>query len=81
MGTLLPAVFFPKYQSLSLIMRKTSDKPNGGKFHKISDQYYVKAIKKKKNLTNCHKPEEITETWLLNKMWDSDLNSGIEKGH
>lgn len=40
MGTSFPALFFPKHHRLSLIMRKRSDKPNGGTFHKISDQYY-----------------------------------------
>lgn len=45
MDNSLLVLFFPKHHSLSLIVRKTSDKSNGGTFYKISDQYYSKVSK------------------------------------
>lgn len=36
-------------------------------------------MKDKKRLLNCHRLEEIKETWQLNSMWDPGLNPGTEK--
>lgn len=42
---------------------------------------FVKIMKNKERLRNCHKPEEAKDTWWLNTTRNPGLDFGIEKEH
>lgn len=74
-------ILLPQTHNLCLAMRRTLDKPKLMYILQNTRQVLlkiVKVVKKcKQRLRNCHRAMETEETWILNVMWDPQM----EKGH
>ena len=75
-------VFHPKTYSPSLIKKKTPEKYQLRDFLQNTTPVFktVKVIINKESQGNCRSLEEPKETWLLNAMYNSGWDPGMEKG-